>query len=619
MVPSTSTTGRPFTRSPAARRLDELVLAERVKLLYARATVAQATVVVNAVVVAAVFWPRASHARTVAWVATLTALALARLVAVRAHAARLREPAEAAWWARLFTAGAFLTGILWGAAALLFYVPVSPAHQIFVAFVLGGMAAGAASSNASHPPAFVAFALPALAPMIARLAGERDPIHLAMAFMLALFGVAVAAISRTGGRAVEDAIRLRFRNEVLVEDLSAAQERLERLNVRLEQRVLERTSELERALERRKESEARLARFRALLDQASDAILVARAGDLDVVDVNEGACRLLGVPAEAIVGQRLHELGIVPALSGAAGQAAIRALPPSEARTVEGVRWRDGVGARSLEISVALRELEGERYALLVARDVSERKELERQVSQSGLLATMGSLAAGVAHEVNNPLASVMANLAFLKERLDALAAIAPEERAALHEALGESLEAAGRVRRVVRDLASLSPRAAKERCAVDLHAVLDTCLEVVAGELHPRAELVRDLGAVPPVLGDRSRLAQIFLNVLLNAAHAIPEGSRRDHRVTIRTRHLAGEGMVQLDVEDTGVGIAAADLDRVFDPYFTTRPFGQGSGLGLSICHGLVTALGGTIAVRSREGAGTTVSVTLPAASPSA
>jgi signal transduction histidine kinase len=238
---------------------DSRVLAEQVRLLYARAPIAQATVVVNACLVAWVFWDLVPRGKTIAWATTLCALAAVRMGLVRAYrrSATAADPSEAGAWGRRFVAAAALMGVCWGAAAFIFYTP-SPVHQLFLAFVLGGMAAGASSSNGSHMPAFVAYAAPALLPMVLRLAVERDPAHAAMALMVVLFAVAVAAISRSGSRTLQEALRLRFANEALVEDLSAARQRLERLNADLELRVSERTGELEHALALRVASETRL-------------------------------------------------------------------------------------------------------------------------------------------------------------------------------------------------------------------------------------------------------------------------------------------------------------------------------------------------------------------------
>jgi signal transduction histidine kinase len=244
--------------SAAPEALEQRVLAEQVRMLYARTSIAQATVVVNSALVAWVFWGLAPPALSVAWVAALWALATLRMGLLRAYRRRAPEVSAARIWARRFAAETVLTGIGWGSAALIFYAPHSPLHQVFLAFVLGGMTAGAASSNASYTPAFMAFAAPALLPMVGRLAAERDAIHAVMAFMMTLFGVALAGISRSGSRAVEEAIRLRLRNEALVEGLTGAQRRLEDLNAELERRVSERTSELERMLALRSQAEESL-------------------------------------------------------------------------------------------------------------------------------------------------------------------------------------------------------------------------------------------------------------------------------------------------------------------------------------------------------------------------
>jgi PAS domain S-box-containing protein len=595
--------------------VDELVSAEQIALLHTRAVVAQITVVLNAAVVTAVFWQVSPRAPALGWAAAVCTLALARGLAVRSYRSRPRTPAQASAWARIFLAGAALNGVAWGAAALIFYVPGSPAHQIFLGFVIGGMAAGAASSNASYAPAFAAFALPALLPLTVRFALERDAIHGAMAFMLALFTVALAVISRTGGRAIEDAIRLRFRNEALVAHLTAMQERIEGLNAALERRVASRTAELERMLAARRESEVRLARFRALLDQSGDAILVAQARDLAVVDVNARACELLGRGADAVLGSSLDELEIVPSLDRAGTRAVVDSLAPGEVRTFEDRGSGGGGAPRTLELAVALRDVQGDRYVLVTARDVSARKKMEHELAQAGLLASVGSLAAGVAHEINNPLTFVLANLDHLASRVRDAAGLPVAEQESLRALIAESLEGAERVRRIVRDLWSLSPHAHEEQDVADVRAVLDSCVNVAMNEIRHRATLVRELGDVPPVVGDRTRLAQVFLNLLVNAAQAIPEGDVSAHRITVRTRVDAATDTVEVDVADTGVGIPAANLDRIFEPFFTTKPVGRGMGLGLSICHGLVAALGGRLTVRSREGEGSTFTVALRAA----
>ncbi len=207
------------TVSPGDGHLEAQILAEQVRLLYARAFAAQTTVIVIGSLVVYVFWGLVPRAVSLAWLGVLGLSAGFRFVLSRIWSRRPRPPEEAGRWARWFSAGSLVTGLAWGASAFLFYLPDSPVHQLFITFVLAGMSGGAASSSATYPSALIAFSVPALLPMVARLAVQGDAIHLAMGFLLAVFGAMVAAISRVGARSLVESIRLRFQNEALVQQL----------------------------------------------------------------------------------------------------------------------------------------------------------------------------------------------------------------------------------------------------------------------------------------------------------------------------------------------------------------------------------------------------------------
>ncbi|MFP2931345.1 sensor histidine kinase, partial [Pyxidicoccus sp. 3LG] len=182
-----------------------------------------------------------------------------------------------------------------------------------------------------------------------------------------------------------------------------------------------------------------------------------------------------------------------------------------------------------------------------------------------------------------------------------------------MSQALREALHGADRVRRIVRDLKTFSRPDEEQHGPVELHAVLDSAVKIAMAELRPRAKLVKDYGEVPRVEGNEARLAQVFLNLLINSAHAIPEGRAESNEVRLVTR-VAPNGMVVAEVRDTGIGIPPESLGRIFDPFYTTKP-GVGTGLGLSLCHAYVTAMGGTISVESEPGRGAVFRVTLPRA----
>ena len=235
-----------------------------------------------------------------------------------------------------------------------------------------------------------------------------------------------------------------------------------------------------------------------------------------------------------------------------------------------------------------------------------------RRVAHADRMASLGTLAAGIAHEINNPLSFVIANLQFLDERLPRVGGQPVKDLEEMRTVIQEALQGAERIRAIVRDVKIFSNADEERRVPVDLPAVLDSCLGVVANELRHRALVVRRFAAVPRVMGTHAWLSQVFVHLLLNAAHAIPEGNATAHEVRVST--LTDErGDAVVEISDTGGGIAPDVRDRVFDPFFTTKPVGAGSGLGLAVVHGIVTALGGQVALDSQVRTGTVVRVTLP------
>jgi signal transduction histidine kinase len=259
----------------------------------------------------------------------------------------------------------------------------------------------------------------------------------------------------------------------------------------------------------------------------------------------------------------------------------------------------------------------------------AEHRRTQEQLVVSDRMASLGTLAAGMAHEINNPLAAVLANVDLaLRELSKTLAAsradggMSPEGAARwlsdrlpmIVDSLTDAHDATLRVRDVSRDLKVFSRVDERRRGSVDVRKVLDSTLRMARNEIRHRAKLVREYQEVPGVEGDETRIGQVFLNLVINAAQALPEGAAGRNSITVATRMLDAE-FVLVEVSDTGPGIPAEALSRVFDPFFTTKPVGVGTGLGLAICHSIVTGLGGTIEVDTRLGVGTTFRVALPVA----
>lgn len=252
---------------------------------------------------------------------------------------------------------------------------------------------------------------------------------------------------------------------------------------------------------------------------------------------------------------------------------------------------------------------------LAMVSDITEQRKLQTQLMVADRMVSVGTLAAGVAHEINNPLTAVLSNLELaIKQIEQRRGADAAPWIAEVSDELRDAQDGGKRVQRIVRDLKVFSRGETDKRGPVDLVAVLESALRMTANELRHRAKLVKEFLPIPPVDGDESRFGQVFLNLLVNAAQAIPEGKADSNEVRVRTRQ-EGDRVV-VEVEDTGEGMTADVVARLFTPFFTTKPVGVGTGLGLSICHRIVTAVGGELSVESERGRGTTFRVRLVAAS---
>lgn len=245
-------------------------------------------------------------------------------------------------------------------------------------------------------------------------------------------------------------------------------------------------------------------------------------------------------------------------------------------------------------------------------QDVTARKALEHRVLLADRMASMGTLAAGVAHEINNPLAYVKGNLDYVIEKLSAETTIDPEVVLALEDARVGAV----RMREIVRDLKMFSRADFEAKGPVDVEAVVKGSIAMAWNEIRHRAKLVRREGHPPPVLATQARLGQVILNLLVNAAQAIPESATQSNEIRVETG-VAADGRVFIEVADTGPGISCEVQRRMFDPFYTTKAIGEGTGLGLAICHSIVTELGGEIVVESESGRGATFRVLLPAAAP--
>jgi PAS domain S-box-containing protein len=352
-------------------------------------------------------------------------------------------------------------------------------------------------------------------------------------------------------------------------------------------------------------------RYRTVTEAARDAISIL-APDGVILELNPSLETTLGLPRSSIVGRSItdflstgHEHDIQSFREKLASGAGTD-LPLSLQRT-------DG-GITLMEFSIKNVELAEEQLVVAIGRDVTERINTQAHLMFSDRMASIGALAAGVAHEINNPLMAATINLQLMQELLaDTNRVLGQADLAEIREMLGEANEASDRVRTIVRDLMLFSRAEEDNRGPTDVKRALESSLRMASNEIRHRARLVRDYQDVPMVEANDSRLGQVFLNLIVNAAQALPDGQANVNEIRVRTR-VASTGRVEVDIEDTGPGIPSDVLKRLFTPFFTTKPRGVGTGLGLSICRRILSSFGGEITVESELGRGTRVRVSMPA-----
>jgi two-component system, NtrC family, sensor kinase len=362
---------------------------------------------------------------------------------------------------------------------------------------------------------------------------------------------------------------------------------------------------MEAALRRSEES------FRALIEGSPEAIFVHRGGPL--VYVNPSALSFLGLSRSQVVGTSVLQYVHPDDLAQAAGS--LDAAPERVHSGACELRFvQRGGRVMTAEVSRMTLVFDGEPATVVSARDLTERKGMQARLVLSDRLVAMGTLAAGVAHEINQPLTFVISNLAFLANELRTLAGELPPGRLSeAEEVLREAAMGANKVKHIVADLKTFSRAEDEARTAVNLQNVIESALTIARAELRTRARVVRDYADVPPVEGSEGRLGQVFLNLLINAAQAIPAGHPERNEIRVKLRSV--QDHVIVEVSDTGGGIPPEMRSRIFDPFFTTKPVGVGTGLGLFVCQSIVTRFGGELAVESEVGRGTTFRILFPSA----
>ncbi|MDC0712323.1 ATP-binding protein [Stigmatella sp. ncwal1] len=350
--------------------------------------------------------------------------------------------------------------------------------------------------------------------------------------------------------------------------------------------------------------------LRNTLDAVPDPLFVADRAHRFVA-VNRAFCGFMRRSAEQLLGSSYHDF--LPSHEADLGwrldeQAFTSGQPMEREETLTGI---NGTTRTLVTKRATFAEKPSQPFLVVTIRDITDHRRLETQLRLADRMVSVGTMAAGVAHEINNPLAYVCSNLSYLGDLL-ARGPVPAEALPELREVVAETEEGIGRVRAIVQDLKAFA-RSDEERFGpVDVHQVLEGALRLVRNELAYRARLVRALEGVPAVRGNEGRLGQVMVNLLVNAVQAFAKNDLDHNRIRLATR-CEGTDWVVVEVEDNGPGMEQEVLERIFDPFFTTKPVGIGTGLGLAICHSIVHSMGGQIEVRSRLGHGSVFRVVLP------
>jgi PAS domain S-box-containing protein len=651
------------------------LIAEKLGHLYSNQKLGHVATLINAVILVVIQWKQVSHAVLYAWLGLILVIISGRIFLARQFYCRYPTPPETHFWGNLFLAGIFATGSAWGLAGIFLLPGGSDAHQMFTAFTIGGMVAGASAVFASFRSALFAFSLPAMLPMIVYFLTFQDEIHIGMSVMSTLFLVLMIGTGLRNNKVIDATIKLRFEKQGLLDYLAEAKNRAESINTKLQVEInerrrmeqelekhqkqlesevekrtaqlRERNQELKFEIQERSRAEAALRdseeRYRLLIENTIVGIMVI--SDERIVFANAFVCHLSGYSRDQILGQPFIEfihpddrqLAMTNHWKRLNNEVFADSYPIRMLDSKKEVRW--------LEVSAVRLSYENKPAVLVFMRDISRQRKLESQLFQNEKMASIGQLAAGVAHEINNPVGFVNSNLhtlggyqkdmqqliacyqellAHLKsseadsgrepllqkisaiERLEAemdLDFILADSPQLIHE----SQEGTERIKNIVLDLKDFAHPGSERVQLIDVNKSIESTLNIVWNELKYNATVIKEFGKIPQIQGYPQQLNQVFMNLLVNAAQAIKEKGE----IKIQTRQT--DGKVEVSISDTGCGIPEENLKKVFDPFFTTKPVGKGTGLGLNVSFNIIKKHNGTIQATSKLAQGTTFTIQLP------
>lgn len=622
-----------------------------------------------------VHWNIVSHGVLLAWLGMLLPVTFGRTLLVWRFHHQEKQIVHIGIWRLWFLVGVLVSGIIWGVAGIAFFPAGFNAHQMLTVFTIGGMVAGSSVTYSVYPIIFLSFSLPAIVPVIIYTLTFHDSIHLAMSIMTTLFSILMVGTCFRNHKANLSAMRLKFEKQDLIEYLSKAKEQAESVNRKLQTEInirkrvendlkqhriqltstvenrtaelRERNRELQMEITERSRIETELReseeRYRRLVENNLVGIILIQ--DEIIVFANTFISTISGIPVDKIIGSPfsifIHDNDREHVVD--THQKRIQGESSDESYTLRIVDAHAEV--HWLEVSAMVMTYKRKPSVLVFCRDITQQRKLELQLFQSEKMASIGQLAAGVAHEINNPVGFVNSNLTSLadyqkdigklihlyRQAMEISKALPNSDANAVlekkindikkleadvdleyiledwHQLIQECQEGTERIKNIVIDLKSFAHPGKENRQLTDINKCIDSTLNIVWNELKYNTTIVKEFGEIPPLECYPQQLNQVFMNLLVNAGQAIGDQGE------IKIKTHAKNGGIEITFSDTGCGIPAENLRKIFDPFFTTKPIGKGTGLGLHVSYNIIKKHMGTMEVSSKVGNGTTFTIQLP------
>ena len=579
------------------------------------------------------------------------------------------------YWYRLFLLGLLISGITWGLPAINLLNENSIIIELLITLTIGGMVAGATAIYAPALSAFFTYSISAMLPITIISFTKGSPEYTALGIMLLLFLTLMGFSCNRNKKVFEASLILKTENDELVNYLSMAKTESEKINIQLREEnkqrkkaekelarhqkdlerqiedrtkeLLKRNEELKLEITEREKAESAFResekRYKTLVENTIVAILLIQ--DNKIIFANAMSSRIIGYSHEEIIGKSFLEfvhpddrnLAVNNYTKRMNGEAIEDNYPIRVINKQGETRW--------FQVNATCMMYNNKQSILTILKDITQQRHLEVQVMQSDKMASIGQLAAGVAHEINNPVGYISSNLHTLEEyqaQLSCLTRKYMKTSAYLNEnpdyhkdeklasslkeirkleenidisyiledlpfLITESRDGTDRVKKIVSDLKNFAHPGNDKKQPADINSNIESTLNMLWGEIKHHVEVIKELDNIPAIECYPQLLNQVFMNLIVNAAQAIED------KGIIKIKTSWKNDSVEIKISDNGAGISEKNLNKIYDPFFTTKDVGKGTGLGLNVCYNIIEKHHGTIFAESTEGKGTTFTINLP------